>query len=359
MQRSLKKEVKAVVYEEYFYVPLAIGLFLYLLNLIPLSKRGAQGLALLACLLLPLKSFAEDTSTAEAIATETASSTATSTPAQEQQTPETEVKEAPAPIQQSLWDKNKQLSEEALRKYAAGKFPEATEILKNLQVENPNSPVAAFDLGTSLLKEKKYEDGRATLSEAAKNNGMAGLAAKFNTAGSFAEEKKNGDAQSLYSELIHDLSSRKDRGKNEDILLERAKKNLELLSNKEQQDKQQQQKQNQDQKQDQKQDQNKDKKQDQKPDQKQDSKNGGKDDKKDQGGDQQKQDQGGQGKENEQNKQYDHSKHEFKEREDLSEQDAKRILEALKQQEGTTQKKFLKKLEKQSKVRESDNPNDW
>ena len=43
----------------------------------------------------------------------------------------------------------------------------------------------------------------------------------------------------------------------------------------------------------------------------------------------------------------------------MSEQDAKRMLEALKQQESGTQKKFLKKLEKQSKVKENESGNDW
>ena len=317
LQRAEKKEVKAVVYEELFTWTLSFGVIALLITLLPVGRVSAKASVLVFLCLLSVKALAE-----------------------EEQKPE-EVKEAPATFQRHLWDKNKQLSEEALRKYQAGKFSEATDILKSLQVENPNSSITSFDFGTSLLKEKKYEEGRATLSEAAKANDIGALAARFNAAGSYAEEQKNPEAQSLYSELIHDLSVEKNRNKAQDQLLERAKKNLEMLSNKEQQNQQKQQN-----KQDQKKEQKPEDKKESKPKEQQDQKNGEPKEPKKEQGEQDK-------------KEYDHQKHPFQERQDMSEQDAKRMLEALKQQESGTQKKFLKKLEKQSKVKENESGNDW
>lgn len=316
LKRSVNKEVKGKVYKEYFPYFLFPGILLFFLSL--LSIRPAKVLAFSFLVFAPILLLASLFSPSYSLAGD-------------------------LPPQSALWDKNRRLSEEALEQYKAGKFSDATEILKSLQVENPSSPVVAYDLGTSLLKDKKYEEGRNTLSEAAKAEGLPGLISRMNIAGSYAEEKKLADAQSEYSSIIHDLAHQEHLNQGEQALLEQAQKNLELLSPQEQ--KQQQQKDQQEQQQNQQ----KQKEQDQ---QKQ----------------KQKQDQAKQNPElqdqnkeqkGQEDKDYDMRHKPFEDRQDMSEQDAKRMLQALKQQENSVQKKFLRKLGNDSNLRKHESTQDW
>jgi len=303
LQRSAQKNIKAKIYQEYFFYPLFLGFLCLLVSYFPalsffLKRKKHIVTSILFSLLIPLVSKAE---------------------------PEKNI--IPSFSWKALlWNEEKRNTEKGKENFANEAYTNASDIFKELQARNPNSGTLAYNLGTSYIKEKKYEEARATLEEASKQAAIAPLA-KFNLAGSYAEEKKNNEAREEYASLVHNLSEKKDLTSEEKIILQMAKKNLEHLSEK-------QQKNNPQQKPDEKQ-------KDKKDGSEQNSKN---EDKKEQKPDEKK---GNEDKDNEQKKDYDlkKKKNDFKEREDLSEDDAKKILENLRQQEGLLQKKFLKQKE--------------
>jgi Ca-activated chloride channel homolog len=247
-----------------------------------------------------------------------------------------------------------------------------------------------------LIEAKKADEGRKQLQRLIDQPNPLRERALFNVAGSYAQEGKKDEARRAYAEAIRSLQT-KQRDAADNELLEMAKQNLARLATDPPppqggqggggQD--QNQNQNQDQKnQDSKGQDNKDpKNQDQKGNENKDNKDqnpgDGKDqkdkndpkDQKDQQGkgdqDQDKKDQKDKGDQKDQKKdpsqdgqekQNDSGegdqqnnpppqgmrtgKKEFKEKGDMAEDDAKRILEALKQRETGLQKKFMRQKSK-------------
>ena len=374
-QRATTAMVKARIYEEYFWPLLATALALILFSFVSLRalflRRAAPAIVLLFF-----------TSAAQA---------------------------HPLSL---FWDKEKRASQTSQELAAQGKPDEAAEHLKNLQAENPDSPGVNFDFGTYLLQAKKHAEGREQLERVAKDRGQLSHESLFNIAGSYALEKKKPEAIANYAELIRRLDRKTDATDHERELLAKAKENLGYLTQANQSNSQSQsgdgqpdqqpqdgeKKQDQEKKSGDNQSDPKDQK-DQKdkkdqPDQKDQGKQGNdkkekdksgegeKDKQKDEQGkeqdgdkkDQQKQDQG-QNQDQDQKQKPENGKNEkgenkpqgpprrggtpYRERDNLSEADAKRILEALKQQESTLQKKFLKKNNKNSKVTDDEPAQDW
>jgi Ca-activated chloride channel family protein len=303
-----------------------------------------------------------------------------------------------------FWNKEKKISEQSQELSREGKPEAAAEQLKILQAENPDSAAIDYNLGTYLLEAKKLDEGRKQLDRVAKDKNFFQAEALYNLAGSYMLEKKRPQAISGYADLIRRLEHKGALIGKEKEILKRARESLAQLSQEEQKNPQQQQgdnqqnQKNQDQQKDQKKDQQKpgqgggegDKKEDKKDDKdskgddkdkkdekkpgedkepKEGNKNKDKDEKKpgddkeppkgDDGKDQQPPKDGQQGKDKQQNMPPRHGGTPFKERENISESDAKRILESLKQQEGDLQKKFLKKNGKGSKVTDDENGQDW
>lgn len=299
-----------------------------------------------------------------------------------------------------FWDKEKRVAEQSRQLKEEGKPEAAAEKLKALQAENPDSPGVNYNLGTYLLEAQKLKEGREQLSRVARDRNYFQAEALYNLAGSYMLEKKRPQAIAGYAEVIRQLEHKQNLiGKERDIL-QKARESLAMLSQQEQQNPQNQQSNSEQNQQGGGQDQ-------QNKDQQQQSKGGeGDKDKKDENKDKQKGDSGDQGKEEEKKK--DEGKDEkdkkeqdkkeqdgkegdqkqdqnqpqpqdgqqnpqqspqngpmrrggqpFKERDNISEADAKRILESLKEQEGSLQKKFLKKNGKDSRVSDDEHGQDW
>jgi Ca-activated chloride channel homolog len=68
----------------------------------------------------------------------------------------------PAVQSESLASKNKKGN----RLYSEGKFEEAEKVYLDAQVKNPGKPEIIYNLGNSLIKQKKHEEGIRTLRQA-------------------------------------------------------------------------------------------------------------------------------------------------------------------------------------------------
>ena len=366
MQRTGAVMMKARVYQEYFWPVLAVGMLLVLSSFFSLGMRLpkiplslARKSAVLA-LLVPLS--------------------------------------AEASVLSYFWDKERRASDRSATQAAEGKPEEAVDTLKGLLAENPDSAPLNYNVGTYLLNGKKGDQGREQLQRLTQGK-LAENPLKyrslFNIAGSYATEGKKDEARAGYAEIIRDLAPRSELSKENAEILNLAKQNLARLAdpkqdpqkqNEQNQQNQQNQQQNQgnegqqkqdgqnkpqDQKGEQKDskassDQNKeqkesgeekDKKEDGKPEDKKDGKEGGQDEKKEDqpGKDGKDQEQpkpedkpGSEGKEDkpqESKSPPQYGRRAFKERQDLAEEDAKRLLDELKLHETGLQKKFLKKKE--------------
>jgi hypothetical protein len=198
--------------------------------------------------------------------------------------------------------------------------------------------------------------------------------ALFNLAGSYALEGNKEDARAAYAELIHELGKKQNLSQADKELQGLVRQNLARLADPAQQPKPEQQNQQDqekqpggggpDQKQDQKQDQNQDGKQGQEsPDKKPED---GKDQKDKQG----QKDPLDQPKDQGQEKQAGQQNQEgqipprrggtpFRERDNMGEEDAKRILGALREHESSLQKKFLNNKAKKGKLEQDDAAKDW
>lgn len=377
MERLGGATIKAKMYQEYFYPFLVAGFLLLMFTFIPVRWMIEQIVTLkfgrnAALFLLLLSS--------------------------------TSARANPLSF---LWSKERQASEESMDLASKGKMDEALTTLKKLQADNPDSPELNYNIGTLMLEGKKFSEGREQLERSlTQKENQIHTDALFNIAGSFAQEGKKDEARSNYAELIQSLSKRENRSKKEEALLENAKANLAYLANPQNDKKQNQQSngggggegkndqnkendpKNQDQKNndsqkngDQKKDQNKDQdnkegKNDQdKKDQQNKDKEEKKDDKQKDGekGEQEKKEKEGQDKkdgdqgqtpppqpQNGQGQQIpQNGRQPFKERDDMGEEEAKQILEALKQQESKLQKKFLKNKDGKGKLENDDDPQDW
>jgi hypothetical protein len=306
-----------------------------------------------------------------------------------------------------FWSKEKRASEESQALAKEKKYADAVDLLKGLQAEDPDNPEVNYNIGTYLLHGQKGRLGREQLSHLRNADGKMRELALFNTAGSLAQEGKKPEARAAYAELLQRLQSRTKLNSDEEKLLAQTKRNVARLADPAQQpppqpDKSEnKQEQQPDQKQDQKKDSGseskepkqggggddkKDQKQD-KGDDKKDSKGDQKDDKNKSDGDNKKDDakkdgdKDGDKKKDQQEKKEGEGKEDkgkgadqgksqgqqmprrgnqpFKERDNMGEDDAKRILGALKERESDLQKKFLKNKVKGGKVNVDDAAKDW
>lgn len=305
-----------------------------------------------------------------------------------------------------FWTKEKKASEESRALAKEKKYDEAVDVLKGLQAENPDNPDLNYNIGTYQVLGQRHSQGREQLNRLRSAEPQLRLPALFNVAGSYALEANKDGARGAYAELISLLSKREKLTEAEAKLLAQAKRNVARLADPNQQpppqkDKSKSQnqsnsnqpenkggdqgKENKD-----KQDSKDSKAGDQKKDQKggdgkqegdkkeEGDKNEGEDKKK--GDDKNKGDDKGKGdskgenekkpEENGDDKQKGEGKQSgqlppkrggqpFKERDNMSEEDARSILGALKEREGNLQKKFLKDKVKGGKVNVDDAAKDW
>lgn len=361
-QRGSFTTIKATIWEEYFWAFLAPGLFLLLVSFVSLRgirpflasiklPRKAAGFVLLATLL---------GARAEA-----------------------------GPIS-FFWNKDRRASEQSEKLAKEKKFSEAADSLKELQAEDPDKAEVNYDIGTYLLADKKGQLGREQLGHLRNADGPLRNLALFNVAGSFANEGKKDEARTTYAELIQHLQGKAMLSEAESALLAQAKRNVARLADPSQQPPQQQQQQQQQQggesSKDQKSQGGQGQQQEKKDQDKKDDKDGKKDlDKKDGQGDQKKEekkDEKGQGDQKKDEKKDDKGEGDkdkqqpppaqnapqlpprqggqpFKDRDNMGEDDAKRILGALKERESDLQKKFLKNSVKGGRVNADDAAKDW
>lgn len=337
--RELNRSPTAIqmmkIYSEFFMYPLYLALallsFAYGGSLLRYSLQRILRIAPLFPLIfvLPQATKAQENKA-------TTDSAATSKPSAE-----------PSILEQAInffGDRSRRQSGSAQRSFLAGKAGEASKILQELQVDNPESRELAYNLGTSLIKEGKTAEGRKLLEAAAGQKSpmtldSLGAAARFNNAGSLAEAKEHEAALREYIALVADLSAKEKRSDAEEQILNLARKNIPHLIQKQQEKKSQQEK-NQEDPENKKEE---DKSGSQSP-KESESKNDDKQDSKGQDGEQKKD-----GKTEEENKEDSKPKDvkfsdrkQFKDNESLSEQDAKKIMEALLQQEKHLQRKFLR-----------------
>lgn len=295
-----------------------------------------------------------------------------------------------------FWNGDKRAFETSQELAAEGKAAEAADHLKTLLADNPESPELNYDLGTYLIEAKKADEGRKQLQRLIDQPNPLRERALFNVAGSYAQEGKKDEARSAYAEAIRSLQT-KQRDAADNELLEMAKQNLARLATDppppqsgqggggQDQDQKNQDPKGQDPKDQKNQDQqgqdkkeNKDQKsgdgKDQKDQKDQKDKGGQGEEKKDQPdkGDQKDQKDPSQGEQDQQDEsgQSDQQKNnpppqgmrtgkkEFKEKGDMAEEDAKRILEALKQRETGLQKKVMRQKNK-GDYSEDGSEKDW
>lgn len=277
-----------------------------------------------------------------------------------------------------FWNKERRVAEQSRELSKEGKPEAAAEQFKVLQAENPDSGAVTYNLGTYLLEAKKLEEGREQLSRISQAKNFFQAEALYNLAGSYLVEQKRPEAIAGFAELIRRLEKKNPLVPKEQEILAKARQNLALLSQEEQKNPQPQRGSNQE-KQGGQGEEGKDKKEDQKKDgsgksgedqKKEDQKKDGQKD-----GEQKNDEQKDEQKKNEEKSPQNDKQPQdgpnqppppprrgsapFRERDNMSESDAKKILESLKQQEGSLQKKFLKKNNKNSKVNDDANGQDW
>jgi Ca-activated chloride channel family protein len=224
---------------------------------------------------------------------------------------------------------------EGIRNLENGKAAEAIQSFGQAQSTEPDQPILRFNQGTAQLAQGDSSGARAALEDAARQSeakGHGGVAAfsHFNAAVALEKENKLDEAAAQYLDAIRlsrSDSAIKELGQTMASQTESdARRNLEILFRKRQQQQQQQQ-QDQKQQQDQQQQQNQQQQQDQKSQQQQNSEQN---QKKEQQGDQRKQDQDQeQGKQQQQQGQVKETSAEEKKRfqsDLLNEEDANRLM---------------------------------
>ena len=236
-------------------------------------------------------------------------------------------------------DKASRANSKGIETYKNGDYQESVRHFTDALVERPESPVLRFNRGTALAAEKNHEEAASELLSAEKSmktpDGSA--AAMYNAANSLAAGNSLEDAVTLYKQGV------KLDQQSEDI-----RHNLELVMRKMQDKDQQEQKQQQDQQDEQNKDQDS---QDKDNKDKQDDK-----DKKEQ--DKQQQDQNNktdqQNKDQQQDQQQQESQQEQSDKQPMSPEEAKRLLDALNDEE----KKSLS-MRYQKMMREMRQGDDW
>jgi len=229
--------------------------------------------------------------------------------------------------------------------YKEGNFSEAEVEYRKALSENPNYYKGKFNLGDAMYNLENFEESGKIFNELAEANLSPEQKAKvhYNQGNNLMQQQKWGEAVDAFKKSLRLTPDDYDAKYN----LEYARKKLA------EQQQQQQQQQNQDQNQDQdKQDQNQDQdKQDQNKDEQ--DKDQDKQDKNDQQDKQdQKQDQNNDKKDQNQDQQQQQQQ-----QQNISKQDARRMLEALKNDEKATLQKLQK--EKAKAVKGSKSEIDW
>ncbi len=359
---------KARIYQEYFYIPLLLGIFCIVFSFfsarvifsLALWKGVFRKTAILLFLLSP-SSWA-------------------------------------GPLD-FLYDGQKRAYLRSQELSAAGKTEEAAQQMKELLAENPDSDPIALNLGIFNAQAKKWEDADKQFERIIQKNGGLKDEALFNSAGNFAANGKVEEARGKYAELLSSLEKKKELAAKDQELLEKARINLaKLHANPPPQNQQkssssgggggesddQKKEQNSDQqksagdqgkdsqqKQDQKEQEGSDKDQkDSKQDQKPES---GKDENQSkenpQEGDSDSSEKDKSDKEGEENEKEDKknapmaggspNKQKYLKKNNMDEQDAKRLLEALKQRESGIQKKFMRFNGKGDEDLRENNEKDW
>jgi len=219
---------------------------------------------------------------------------------------------------------------EANKAYNNGNYAKAEELYRAALKQDPNDPKLLFNLGNALAKQQKFNQALAAYdqarSEARANEGKS--RSEYNMGNVFADNKKWDKALESYK---HALQANPDDPE--------AKYNYELAYNKM---RRQQQKQNQQQQQNNK---NKNKNKNQKQNSQ------GQQNKKNQNNKNQQQPQGGQNQQNN-NKQQSQQQQQNGQ---MTKQEAKKILDALSDQE----KQVLKDLKKAKHQSDKTNAKDW
>lgn len=300
-----------------------------------------------------------------------------------------------------LWDREKRAFEASKQLATEGKPEEAVDRLKALLAENPDSPELNFDIGTYLIEGKKNEEARTQLQRLMKKENPLRERALFNIGGSYAQEGKKAEARAAYAEILRSFKGKAELSPTEQELQDLTRKNLARLADNSQKNEQQQggqsgegeqksEGQSGENKEDPgsgkegKSDDQKDKKQDEQKDKdskkeegkdgkpKEENKPGESKDKKDGEGENEKKPEEKESKDGAgQNKPEDGQspnpapkgmkpgRPKFRERDNFGEDDAKRILEALKQRETNLQKGFLRKKANEGEFSEDENGKDW
>ncbi len=296
-----------------------------------------------------------------------------------------------------LYDEQKRNYLRSQELSAAGKTEEAAQQMKELLAENPDSESIALNLGIYNGQAKKVEEAEKQFERVIQKNGSLKDEALFNAAGNYAANGKIEEARGKYADLLESLEKKRELSSKDQELLEKTRINLAKLysnpppqnqqknpsggggdSNKDQNSNQQnaegdkgkdgdsQQKKDEKDKQDSGKDQKDSEKQD---------KDGSKDKDEQQNKDQKDDGQSDSDKNNESDKEgQDDQKEEKKnapmaggnpdkkkylKKNNMEEQDAKRLLEALKQRESGIQKKFMRFNGKGDETLREENDKDW
>jgi Ca-activated chloride channel family protein len=312
-QRISKSTVQTKLYREYFWLPLTLALIFFLAAFFPVIRWTSKKSFLLLLITTIPASYAEE------------------------QKPPTQIK---LPWYSAFWDRQKIVFEEAKQFLAANDPAQVSRVLQEEQARSTGSTVLDYNAATAMAHEGRREEAEHSLSEATlKADKDLSPYAWFNLGGLAAKDKDTGaSARALY-ESIKELEAKPTLTEDERQLLTQARKNIEIISDPQKQP------------QDSKEEEKKQEPQDQKKD---DSGKPDKPEEKD-GDDKKPSDD----KESQPSQKKSNKPQPFAERQDLSEQDAKRILESLKAQEIGLQKKLLKDQFNNEKGEAISNGKDW
>ncbi len=328
------KTAKFMVYEEYFVIPLSLGILLLLISFVPVHVWKTiirwRGRSLIPFLLIvgmmgvSDSAYSNENTEGEQQEGQQESQSILDMP-QDFKEEERLVKIPtlflyPPPKSTLFLNEEGKKSFSAIEKYKEGEYQRSMELFNELLVDDHRSPDLIYNSGTSMIASGEHEKGRSLLRllEKATIQSMG----EFNEAGSYGLEKNRGRAILGYADVVEKLSEKKELSKEESIILEQARKNLEILV-------MEQKKQN---KKSQKKNDGKGKNKD---------KDGNKGDKKD-----------------EKNKNYMGKRKKFKENEQVSEENAARILKELSYQESLLKKKLLRRRTR-NKRQQSRPVKDW
>lgn len=228
------------------------------------------------------------------------------------------------------------LINDGVEKYNEGRFKDAEINFKKSLSESPESYIANFNLGDAYYKQQKFDEAVESYNKAAalSRSNKEKADAYHNIGNSFLQEKKYKESVEAYKNALKLNPGDAETKYNLSYALKMMQQDQDDQNKNKDKQKDQNQKKDEDQKQNQNQDQKKD--QDQKQDQDQDKK----DDK-----EQQKKDQNDQQQNKDEESKQDNTKQQPGKNE-ISKEQAERILDALKNNEKDLQKKLRKQKAK-------------